>query len=118
LLSLWKNFSHVTPSPNLPTAPSQLRKQDHVDLNRNSTEAEAAMNNQQLYLSIDIPCIAIALSWLSTFLQNNKLDGRMESYANRMEAKLENLRTEMATELRAIRSDINTITQPREQEPR
>lgn len=57
------------------------------------------MNNQQLYLSVGIPSLLVALSWLTTFIQNNRLD-----------TKIDNLRTEMANELRAVRGDINTIT--------
>jgi hypothetical protein len=57
------------------------------------------LNNQQLYLSVGIPSLLVALSWLTTFIQNNRLD-----------TKIDNLRTEMANELRAVRGDINTIT--------
>jgi hypothetical protein len=57
------------------------------------------MTNQQLYLAIGIPSFLVLLSWITTFIQNNRLD-----------TKIESLRTEMAMELRAVRSDINTIT--------
>jgi hypothetical protein len=57
------------------------------------------MTNQQIYLAVGIPSVLVLITWLTTFIQNNRLD-----------TKIENLRTEMATELRAVRSDINTIT--------
>jgi hypothetical protein len=57
------------------------------------------MNNTQLYLSIGIPSVLVLISWVTTFVQNSKLD-----------TKIELLRSEFATETRAIRSDVNTIT--------
>jgi hypothetical protein len=57
------------------------------------------VTNQQLFIAVGIPGLLVALSWLTTFVQNNRLD-----------TKIDNLRTEMASELRAVRSDINTIT--------
>lgn len=61
------------------------------------------MTNQQLYLSVGIPTFFVLLSWITTFVQNTRLDTKIDT-------KIDNLRTEMAAELRAIRSDINTIT--------
>ena len=60
------------------------------------------MTNTQLYLSIGIPSVLVLTSWVTTFVQNSKLD-----------SKIELLRSEFATETRAIRSDVNTITKLR-----
>jgi DNA-binding winged helix-turn-helix (wHTH) protein len=60
------------------------------------------MNNTQLYFSTGIPSVLVLISWATTFVQNSKLD-----------SKIELLRSEFATETRAIRSDVNTITKLR-----
>jgi hypothetical protein len=57
------------------------------------------VTNQQLYLSIGIPSVLVLLSWITSFVQSIRLDGKLESF-----------RSEVATELRAIRSDINVLT--------
>lgn len=72
------------------------------------------MSNQQLYLAIGIPSILVVLSWVTIFIQNNRLDSKFDGKIDKLDAKIDSkfdsLRTEMASELRAIRGDINTIT--------
>lgn len=42
------------------------------------------MSNQQLYLAIGIPAFLVLLSWLSTFIQNNRLSDKVDSLRTEM----------------------------------
>lgn len=47
------------------------------------------MTNQQLYLAIGIPSFLVILSWVTSFIQNNRLD-----------TKIDGMRTEMFHEFK------------------
>ena len=53
------------------------------------------MNNTQLYVAISIPSILVILAWITSLMQNNRLD-----------TKIETLGTNLRTEIRADRKEL------------
>jgi len=64
------------------------------------------LTNQQLYLAIGIPSFLVILAWVTSFVQNNRTDAKIDALRAEMSAKLDGLRSEMFAKFDALRAEM------------
>lgn len=65
------------------------------------------MNNTQLYLSIGIPTLTVLLAWLSNRSDINRLNDKVDRFAESFRAEMTSLRTDMNRDMLALRNDMS-----------
>ena len=64
------------------------------------------MTNQQLYLAIAIPSVLVVLSWITSIVQNNRTDAKIDALRSEMHAKIDALRSEVHAKFDALRAEM------------
>ena len=64
------------------------------------------MTNQQLYLAIGIPSVLVILAWITSFIQSNRTDAKIDALRSEMSSKIDALRGEMFAKFDALRGEM------------
>lgn len=69
------------------------------------------MSNTQLYFAIGIPSILVILSWVTTLMQNNRLDAKLDRVAEGIRSDARADRKELIERLDKLSDRIHTELQ-------
>ena len=66
------------------------------------------MTNEQLYIALGIPSVLVILAWISSFIQNNRLDTKLDTKVESLRSDMRADRKELGEKIDKLREDMFT----------